>query len=66
MVCDCLQGIRFPAYIRSIGKEAFRGCGNIWSIELDEVGDIGDYCFSDCGRLEQVEIKKLLSDCEDL
>lgn len=64
--CDCLQGIRFPAYIRSIGKEAFRGCGNIWSIELDEVGDIGDYCFSDCGRLEQVEIKKLLSDCEDL
>lgn len=64
--CEYLRDIHFPTDIWSIGREFFRGCINIYTLELDTVGDIGDYCFSDCGHLEQVTIKNLLPDYEEL
>lgn len=54
--CEHLEDIYFPPYI-SIESEAFRGCSSVYFLELNNVGDIGDYCFSDCSQLEEVIIK---------
>lgn len=54
--CEHLEDIYFPPYI-SIESEAFRGCSSVYFLELNIVGDIGDYCFSDCSQLEEVIIK---------
>lgn len=55
--CERLEDIYFPSYISSIGDEAFRGCCSLQFLDLDSVGDIGDYCFSDCSQLEEVIIE---------
>lgn len=46
-----------PKYVVAIGKDAFKGCGNLYEIILPEgVTSIGEGAFSGCRNMEKINI----------
>ena len=51
------ESIDIPQGIKTIGDEAFSGCGSLSGIRLpDSVTSIGDRAFSDCGSLSSITL----------
>ena len=52
-----ITGVSLPSTLKSIGKNAFYGCGNLEEIEIpDGVTYIGNYAFYYCGKLAEVTV----------
>lgn len=49
--CKSLETVVLPNTCTTIGKNVFRGCTSLKSINLENIKNIGNYCFSECESL---------------
>lgn len=54
--CERLTEVILPKNISVIGPSAFKGCGSLQEIYLDNVCIIGPHAFQNCYNLEQVHL----------
>lgn len=58
--CSNLSSVKLPSTIRSIGFEAFRGCRNIPSINVENVTMFCGLSFKDCSSLTSISFSNNL------
>lgn len=50
-----LTSIKFPDSLRSIGRESFKSCWNLWKVEFGTgITELQNYTFENCVNLEKV------------
>ena len=53
--CEGLMDVYIPGHIKKIGKAAFGGCNNLWSISIEYgVETIGQNAFTSCSEYAEV------------
>lgn len=62
--CDCgISAVSIPSSVKSIGNNAFNGCGVLQSITLpDGLMSIGDHAFFTCISLQKITIPEGITD----
>lgn len=53
--CEALETVEFRAAEYTVGKNAFEGCTNLYSIDLTNATYVGDSAFSGCSDLSDVK-----------
>jgi len=55
-----LTSVTLPSTVKKLGQDAFKGCTNLKTINLENVEEISSYAFEDCTSLEKVELDSLV------